>query len=143
MQGVQVNILEAEFSAFWAAYPKKKSKGDAYRAWLQTKSRRPELSVILKALVVLKESEDWLRDGGQWIPYPATWLRAWGWADVAEEDKAAVVGDKLWWKTNAGIESKAREVGLEWDALHGESWMDFVARLKDVVKKQPVQLRQA
>ena len=137
-----MNSLEAEFSAFWRAYPRKKSKGDAHKAWLQTKSRRPNLSVILKALVVLKESDDWLKDGGQWVPYPATWIRAWGLNDVADDDKAAVIGDKMWWRTNAGIEAKARELGMDWDALNGETWMEFVSRLKDASKKSPTTLRQ-
>jgi hypothetical protein len=129
---------EPEFNKFWEFYPKKKSKGDAYRAWLQTKHKRPELSQILKAIVVLRESNDWLKDGGQYVPYPATWIRAWGWADVPEEEKQDVRGDTLWWKTVSGIEAKAKELGLEWDALHGETFQKFAERVKSVARENKV-----
>ena len=123
--------IEPEFSKFWEFYPKKKSKGDAYKAWIQTASKRPPLSSILKAIVVLRNSPDWLKHDGEYIPYPATWLRSWGWADVPEVDKADVRGDTLWWKTTTGIEAKAKELGLEWDALHGETFQQFSERVKN------------
>jgi hypothetical protein len=34
-----------------------------------------------------KTSADWTRDGGQFVPYPASWLNAGGWQD----DIAAVL----------------------------------------------------
>lgn len=122
--------LEPEFGKFWEFYPRKKAKGDAYKAWMQTREKRPPLATILKALVVLKNSHDWQRENGQFVPYPATWLRSWGWADVAEEAAAEVRGDQMWWKTNSGIEAKAKELGLEWDALNGETFQEFTARVK-------------
>ena len=130
--------LEAEFTKFWEYYPKKKAKGDAYKAWMQTREKRPPLAAILKAIVVLRESSDWLRDGGQYIPYPATWLRHWGWADVSEEAQADVVGDKLWWKTVSGVQGKAKELGLEWDALNGETFQQFAERVKTRVRDHKI-----
>ena len=69
------------FERFWQAYPRKKSKGQAEKAW---KSIRPDQVLVLRilsALEIAKTSGDWLRDGGRYIPYPATWLRAMGWED--------------------------------------------------------------
>lgn len=66
---------------FWESYPKKRSKGDAYKAWTQTEKERPPIEEILGALENAMRTHDWQRDGGQYIPYPASWLRAWGWAD--------------------------------------------------------------
>lgn len=128
--------LEPEFTKFWEFYPKKKNKGDAYRAWIATK--RPALASILKAIVVLKNSPDWQRDEGQWIPYPGTWIRAWGWADVPEMDKADVRGGEMWWKTTSGVEAKAKELGLDWDALNGETFQQFAARVKAEAGKQKI-----
>jgi hypothetical protein len=128
--GAFMQLEEAEFNKFWEFYPKKKSKGDAYKAWQQVKEKRPALASILKAIVVLRDSDDWNREGGKWIPYPASWLRAWGWADVGEEDKRDVRGDALWWKTTSGVEAKAKELGMEWDALNGETFQKFAARVK-------------
>lgn len=126
--------LEAEFNKFWEYYPRKKSKGDAYKAWIQTKEKRPALDKILKAIVVLRESDDWLKEGGQYIPYPASWLRAWGWADVPETEQAQVRGGTMWWKTTSGVEAKGRELGMEWDAFNGETFQQFAERVKARVR---------
>lgn len=66
------------FDEFWAAYPKKKAKGDALKAWVKLK---PPLELILKALTWQMKSKDWQKDGGQFIPFPATYLRNIGWLD--------------------------------------------------------------
>lgn len=100
------------FDRFWQEYPKKKSKGDAYKAWCQTKDKRPPIAQIIKTLIVLKASEDWRKEGGQFIPYPATWLRDWGWDDVPEVDLSGVVNGKMWWETVTGVDNKARELGV-------------------------------
>jgi hypothetical protein len=76
----------ASFEKFWNAYPRKKSKGDAEKAW---KALNPDESLhdrITDALERAKTSADWRKEGGKYIPYPATWLRAKGWED---EDSAA------------------------------------------------------
>jgi hypothetical protein len=71
----------ADFDVFWVAYPKKKSKRDAWKAWQQTVTYRPSLVEVVTKIGRLCSSLDWLRGGGQFIPYPATWLRADGWED--------------------------------------------------------------
>lgn len=71
----------SDFELFWETYPKKKNKGDAMRAWLQTERERPGIEELLGAVEAACKTHAWTRDGGQFIPYPATWLRAWGWAD--------------------------------------------------------------
>ncbi len=40
------------------------------------------LSTILAALERDKRSDQWQRDGGQYIPYPATWLHDRRWEDA-------------------------------------------------------------
>ncbi len=71
------------FDQFWAAYPKHRAKGDAEKAWKQV---APPLPQILSALVALRQSRDWQKDGGQFIPYPATWLRRKGWEDEVQAE---------------------------------------------------------
>lgn len=69
------------FDVFWQAYPKKKSRGDAEKAW---KTHVPDdtcATLILRAVQRAAQSEDWRKDGGRYVPYPATWLRAKGWLD--------------------------------------------------------------
>jgi len=69
------------FEAFWTAYPKKKSKGQALSAWKKLKPDSSLQVVILKAIEAQKRSPDWQKDKGQYIPYPATWLNAMAWED--------------------------------------------------------------
>ena len=76
--------MQTDFDAFWTAYPRKMAKGDARKAWKQTESFRPPIDDVLKALNAQRRSEQWTRDNGQFIPYPATWLRAERWDDVLE-----------------------------------------------------------
>lgn len=76
------------FATFWAAYPKKKSKGQALSAWKKLKPDSSLQALILKAVEAQKRSPDWQKDKGQFIPYPATWLNAMAWEDeVSTEQK--------------------------------------------------------
>jgi hypothetical protein len=79
-----------DFERFWKAYPRKKAKGQAYRAWTKTKGNRPPLSELLEIVTRQANSPDWLRDGGQYIPYPATWLNGASWDDEDTLDPCAV-----------------------------------------------------
>src|SRR5690625_5046406 len=62
------------FDRFWAEYPKKRSKGQAERAFAKLNPNEQLLADILRGIKRAKTSEQWQRDGGQFIPYPATWL---------------------------------------------------------------------
>ena len=66
------------FAAFWAAYPKKKNKADAEKAFMQVSA---PLGTLLAAIEAQKKSPEWQKDSGQFIPYPATWLRRGAWMD--------------------------------------------------------------
>lgn len=69
------------FDSFWNAYPKKKSKGTALKAWNKVRVNKdfPGIEHILAAINRQKTEIDWLKDNGQYIPYPATWLNSNGW----------------------------------------------------------------
>lgn len=69
------------FELFKAAYPRKKSWGDAQKAWVQTAKVRPPIEKILATIERNLSTGAWRMDEPQYIPYPATWLRAWGWDD--------------------------------------------------------------
>lgn len=75
---------DLEFHKFWAAYPKKRSKGPAKKAWDKIKPDRALLATMLEAIERQKQSKDWQKDKGQYIPYPATWLNSQGWEDEME-----------------------------------------------------------
>jgi uncharacterized protein YdaU (DUF1376 family) len=71
----------AQFAEFWIAYPKKKNKGDAEKAWKVISPGTDLIAKIMDALLHAKQSKDWAKESGKYIPYPATWLRAKGWDD--------------------------------------------------------------
>lgn len=75
------DICANDFAQFWKAYPKKKSKGTAEKAWAKIKPNEQQVSAILAAIEQAKTSVDWQKQNGQFIPYPATWLNAKGWED--------------------------------------------------------------
>lgn len=82
------------FQEFWDAYPKKKARGSAIKAW-RSGRLDDKLSIILTALMWQKKSPDWLKDGGQFIPHPATYLRAVSWLDEPIKNE----GVRLEWET--------------------------------------------
>ena len=71
--------VKESFELFWAQYPKKVAKATAAAAW---KKIKPGLyDSIVKALRAQKASEQWTKEGGKYIPNPATWLNQERWND--------------------------------------------------------------
>lgn len=66
------------FDVFWAAYPLKKSKKDARKAFAKVKA---PLDTLLAALERQKKTPAWTKDGGRYIPYASTWLNGERWED--------------------------------------------------------------
>ena len=66
---------------FWKCYPKKKGKGNV-EAWFKKHNPSQEIvEQMVKTVQALLHTDDWQKDRGQYIPYPATWLNAKGWED--------------------------------------------------------------
>lgn len=62
------------FEKFWADYPRKTGKGLAFKAWQQYDDPSVLMDRCLSALRWQCKSADWLKDNGQFIPLPATYL---------------------------------------------------------------------
>lgn len=75
------NDISQRFDRFWAAYPNKKAKQDAFRAFQKLKPDDDLLNRMLAALEREKESAQWQESGGRFIPHPATWLNGRRWED--------------------------------------------------------------
>ena len=74
--------LEPEgFTAFWETCPRKANKKDALRAWEKLKPGADLQATILADLKKRVLSADWQKDGGKFIPYPATYLNGARWED--------------------------------------------------------------
>jgi hypothetical protein len=68
------------FETFWAVYPKKAGKVPAKKSFAKAIKKRP-LAEMLADLDRFKRSDQWRRDGGQYIPHAATWLNQERWND--------------------------------------------------------------
>lgn len=79
-----------DFLEFWGAYPKKMGKGAAYKVFNKLKLSKQDKADILTALNWQKKSEQWLKENGQFIPYPATYLNQRRWED---EPQGVLCGD--------------------------------------------------
>lgn len=74
------------FCAFWTAYPNKKAKPAALKAFTKLKPDTALLAEMLKAIEVQKQSAQWQKDNGQYIPMPSTWLNQRRWEDELPQD---------------------------------------------------------
>ena len=72
------------FDLFWSVYPRKVGKKDAIKAWSKLKPDENLLKAIIEGVKRWKASEQWKKDGGQFIPYPATFLRGERWNDECQ-----------------------------------------------------------
>jgi uncharacterized protein YdaU (DUF1376 family) len=69
------------FDMFWTAYPKKMGKDAAKKAFTKRKIGKELLQEILVSLAQQKKTDQWMKDGGQFIPAPATWINQGRWQD--------------------------------------------------------------
>lgn len=75
------------FDEFWNSYPKKVGKQDAVRAWKKIKPDAVLMGKIISGLNAWKDSDQWNKEDGQYIPYPATWLNKRKWEDEVPQKK--------------------------------------------------------
>lgn len=73
--------VPSRFEEFWDAYPKKRDKGHAEKAFKALRVSDGLLSIMLSALDHQRQMADWTKDGGKFIPLPATWLHGHRWDD--------------------------------------------------------------
>lgn len=71
----------AAFEIFYKAYPNKKNKPKARERWQKMKVTPELFADIMTGLERAKNSQEWTKDDSRYIPYPATWLNAEGWAN--------------------------------------------------------------
>lgn len=69
----------AAFEIFYKAYPNKKNVKTARTRWEKMKVTPELFAAIMEGLERAKNSQEWTKDGGAYIPHPATWLNGEGW----------------------------------------------------------------
>ena len=84
------DIRAREFEIFWNAYPRKAgNKQKAFSAFCKV---AVPLETLLEAIKKQKKSAQWVKDGGQFIPHPTTWLNGKRWEDDLPMDNSIPKG---------------------------------------------------
>ena len=77
--------MKERFERFWKVYPKKVGKGKAEESFAKYSPDDEMTDTMIRAVEAAKKTTQWQRDGGQYIPYPATWLNQRRWEDETQE----------------------------------------------------------
>jgi len=76
-----INKYTEDFEKFWEVYPKKIGKGEAFKAWKKIKPSQVLQQKIIESINNQSKSEQWIKDGGQYIPNAQKWLNGSRWDD--------------------------------------------------------------
>ena len=77
------------FETFYSAYPKHQAKKQALKAFEKLNPDEELFAAIMAALENQKQSDQWQRDNGQYIPLPSSWLNGRRWEDEPTTDGKA------------------------------------------------------
>lgn len=83
---IEKNYDNKIFEKFWNEYPKKISKGNAEKWFKKNKPTNDLVDLMIEKLKIYKETEQWKKDNGKYIPYPSSWLNAKGWEDEIQSN---------------------------------------------------------
>lgn len=79
--------IQTMFDEFWSIYPKKVDKKGSLRAFKNIPKLKEVFPVIIQALEIQKQSIQWTKDHGQYIPNPTTYIHQERWNTVTEADQ--------------------------------------------------------
>ena len=80
-QKKKVAVKNDLFDAFWKEYPKSQGKAQALKTWAKLNPNQHLFDLIISSVVKFKSSNEWTKDGGQFIPNASTWLNGERWDD--------------------------------------------------------------
>jgi len=110
-----LNDISRKFDQFWAAYPRKKGKGQARTAFEKALTKT-DIDTILAGVEAYKEHEDMYDP--QFIAHPSTWLNGERWEDEHVEvkvvPKSPYVGSEREWV------KEMHEMGEHFECREGE-----------------------
>jgi len=98
---------KTEFDIFWDEYPRREGKGAARKSF-EKAIKKTTLDVLLEAVRKQKQSDQWTKDNGQYIPHPATWLNQERW-----EDELDFNGGSNGANNNTGQNMDRKPTGIE------------------------------
>lgn len=126
---------EPWFVRFWDTWPSNTRKAARAQCLAKWKAKGCEAigERIVAHVEAMKQSEQWQRDGGRYVPAPLVYLNQSRWE--------AATSDQPWHATRSGVEAKGVELGLgKWDehaaALgQGEQFAAYEARVRAAAER--------
>jgi len=122
------------FDELFSIYPNGDNRAKAERRYRRLAPSAALQRTMRSAIEAQRLCRRWTKDGGEFVPEFATWLRNRRWEDQPRPAATTVLG--AWHETRAGIDAKARELGIApWDesAFHlgrGPSYPAFTERVR-------------
>lgn len=85
------------FDKFWEVYPRKVDKKKAREKFAKIKPTEELVDTMIKQIERFKQTNDWQKENGKYIPHPSTWLNNNRWEDEieTEEEKEAKMLQRL------------------------------------------------
>lgn len=91
---------QTQFKQFYDEYPRKVAKKNV-ESWFKNNKPNDELfNLIMQKLEIFKQSKDWQKNNGQYIPYPSTWLNQKRWEDENIEVTSQNALKEIWEELN-------------------------------------------
>lgn len=98
-----------DFEKFWEAYPRKEGKGYCRKIWNKLKPSEELVQKMLESIKIQKQTDRWLKNDGQFIPMPSTWLNQERWEDEINDGG---IYDKRNGQKRSGLDEWAVRQGL-------------------------------
>ncbi len=78
------------FDEFWQLFPRREAKKDARKAWDRLHPSPEVQQQIATALEWQCQTVQWTKGDGQFVPYPASYLRGERWTDERRQTKQQI-----------------------------------------------------
>jgi hypothetical protein len=125
------------FAVFYSLYPRKMARKDAEKAWksMTTDEQEKAIEALPQHLKYWKVKET----AKDYIPYPASWLRAGRYDDELDIEPIQNKKPELpFYATEELTLKKAQEVGIT--PYAGEGWQQLRSRISQKIKQLEEQL---
>lgn len=88
-------IVEEAFKRFWVAYPKKIHKQRCLSLF-KSNNLTNVIDDIVEHVEAMKKTNNWMKDDGQFIPHPSSYITQRRWEDVVEAPKVDTSDMSTW-----------------------------------------------
>lgn len=107
------NLRAEQFEIFWKAYPNKKDRKRAEQKFHKVDFKKNTFEKIISSLEKQKQSYNWQKESGRYVPMASTWINGERWNDEIRAD--SLIND--------------RNVNQQWQPLPDEAYQPVTDQL--------------